>query len=443
MVTPSRSARSRVPDASANIPPFWHRLNAFFLFPLQGKPLVYAFFLALCSLAVMVSELIGFFVIVGVLLSTARYSFKVAAMASKGVLRSADFDDTPSDPGWTHLPWKFLGVLVVHGLLIGLLGTVSEGLADLGSLVSSLVIPATLMVLIQRFSLVSALNPAELFRAMAAVGLPYLLLCVFMMLLSMGMPMAWAILLPLAPKGLIAAVLMFVVVYFSWVTASMLGYVMFQNHRDLDIDLVQEPEEILRGAGQGRAESPAARLARERDAEVADLVREGQVREAVELAYDWQRVNTDSLADQRRYHRVLLLSDKIDSLQWFTQKYIDQLLKEHKGQEALQVYSATLSKLPELSLESPDATLALAQLAWKAQDSARAIALLKGFDKRYARHPTVPQAYELIARILHQGLGRTQQALAVYRALLAQHPQHASTQEVAWLLRDHIAQPAA
>ena len=39
---------SRAPESDDNdsaqwvIPPFWHKLNSFFLFPLQGTPLVYA-----------------------------------------------------------------------------------------------------------------------------------------------------------------------------------------------------------------------------------------------------------------------------------------------------------------------------------------------------------------------------------------------------------------
>jgi hypothetical protein len=442
MALPASHSPPKGETPATDITPFWHRLNAFFLFPLQARPLAYAVFLSLCSLAVLVSPLIGFFAVVGILLATARYGFKVAAMASMGVLRAADFDTTPSDPEWVPLPWKFLGVMLVHGCVIALLTVGSGGLGTLGQLVSSLVMPATLMVLIQRCSLVSALNPAELFRAVTAVGLPYLLLCLFMMLLSMGTPMAWSLLAPRAPEGLVAPVLMFVIVYFSWVTASMLGYVMFQNHRNLDIDLVQEPHDALGASGQTRAESSAVRLDRQRDADVAEMVREGNIREAFELAYEWQRVNPDSLADQRRYHRVLLLTDKSDTLAHFTQRYVHQLLKENKGQEALQVHAVTLAKMPALVLESPNSTLALARLAWKAQDAPQAIALLKGFDKRYARHPTVPLAYELIARILYQGMGRTAQSLAILRAMQTQYPQHDSTQELAWLLRDHIAQPA-
>lgn len=445
---PSTStSRSRHTPAAPKVPPFWHRLNAFFLFPFQARPLIYAVFLSLCTLTVMVSPLIGVFAVIGVLLATARYSFKVAAMASMGVLDSADYDTARSDPAWTHLPWKFLGVLMVHGLLIGLLTSAGEGLGVIGEFLSSMLVPATLMVLIQTTSFRSAINPAELLRAMAAVGMPYLLLCVFMLLLSMGMPVAWSLLLPLAPKGLIAPLMAFVAVYFSWVTAAMVGYVMFQNHENLDIDLVKDPSNDLVQAAQGgqRTGPVVDPVVRERDAQVAALIKDGDIQTAQELAYDWQRSNPESLADQRRYHRVLLLTDKKDTLVWFTQKLIQSLMKEQKGQEALQVYEATLAKYPELTLESAELTLTLAQLAWKGLDHRQALALLKGFDKRYPRDPAVPKAYELIARVLHQGMGRTDQALAVYRAMLRHFPQHPSTQEAAWLLREHTggAAPAA
>ena len=51
-----------------------------------------------------------------------------------------------TDPDWKVLPWKFFGVLVVHGMLIGFLGRQSEVLGIVASVISSLLLPATLMV---------------------------------------------------------------------------------------------------------------------------------------------------------------------------------------------------------------------------------------------------------------------------------------------------------
>ena len=445
MPSPSRTTPTphRPRPTPPKIPPFWNRLNAFFLFPFQFRPLMYAVVLSFCAFAVTLGPLIGFFAVIGILLATARYGFRVAAMASVGLLQSSEFDRAQSDPGWKNLPWKFLGALFVHGVVISMMASVSEGLGSVGSVVSSLLVPATLMVLIQTTSLRSAINPAELMRAMGAVGLPYLVLCGFMLLLSLGMPMVWALLLPLAPKGLIAPLMAFVAVYFSWVTASMVGYVMYQNHEDLDIDVVKTPLSEAATSGVRRPGAAGDAVARERDAQVSGLVREGHIQEAYDLAYEWQRTDTESLADQRRFHRVLLLANKPDRLAWYTQKYLQSLLKAQKGQEALQAHEATLAKLPDLVLESPELTVALAELAVKRMNHAQALALLKGFDKRYPRDPLVPQAYGLIARVLHEGMGRTAQALAVYRGLQKSHPQHPATQDVAWLLRDHTGEALA
>ena len=78
-----------------------------------------------------------------------------------------------TDPDWKVLPCKFFGVLVVHGMLIGFLGRQSEVLGIVASLISSLLLPATLAVLIQSFSLRAALSPFELLAAMTGIGARY------------------------------------------------------------------------------------------------------------------------------------------------------------------------------------------------------------------------------------------------------------------------------
>ena len=54
----------------------------------------------------------------------------------------------------------------------------------------------------------------------------------------------------------------------------------------------------------------------------------------------------------------------------------------------------------------------------------------------------MPQAYELIIRALKQGLARGDKALPVYQALQRRYPDHPSTQEAAWVLRDELGTAA-
>lgn len=177
-----------------------------------------------------------------------------------------------TDPDWKVLPWKFFGVLVVHGMLIGFLGRQSEVLGIVASLISSLLLPATLMVLIQSFSLRAALSPFELLATMTAIGAQYLLLCLFLFLLQQ----ARGILLPITPRALLLPVGVFAAVYFLWVMASLIGYVMYQHHGALEIDLLREPEPDAASA----AARPVKTEAQVRDAEVSALVQKSDLKEA-------------------------------------------------------------------------------------------------------------------------------------------------------------------
>ena len=137
------------------------------------EPLIYAALLALASYLLFLPGIIKFFTVLGLVLGASLYAFKVAALASRGVLHSRDYTNALTDPDWKVLPWKFFGVLVVHGMLIGFLGRQSEVLGIVASVISSLLLPATLMVLIQSFSLRAALSPFELLATMTAIGAQY------------------------------------------------------------------------------------------------------------------------------------------------------------------------------------------------------------------------------------------------------------------------------
>ena len=98
-------------------------------------------------------------------------------------------------------------------------------------------------------------------------------------------------------------------------------------------------------------------------------------------------------------------------------------------------WSACRARAPDFALEEAGHTLALAQAAWKGGDARTALELLKGFDKRYRGHASVPDAYELIVRVLVQGLGKPEPARAVLTALQQRYPDSPQTREAEWLLR--------
>ena len=415
------------------IPPFWHKLNSFFLFPLQKTPLMYAVVLSLCGYLLLWGMLAAIFVGLGLALAVSRYAFKVAALASIGVTNSEDYRKYGGDDSWTALPWKFFGFLLFYGFIIGKLDGASKGLGALAELAVSFLIPATLMVLISTASLRAALNPFILLGTVSRIGLPYFLLCLFLFLLMQGAPMAIMLLLPLMPKAVLAPLVCFALIYFSWVMAALIGYVMYQHHAELEIEPVKGPDDEAVAKVD-----PAVAEAKRRDAAVARLVQDSKMQEALETAREWLRTAPDSIADQQRYHRVLKLTDKADELARHAQEFIPLLIRKQRMGEALEAWGSCYKRTPSFKLASADATLALAQTAWKRTQASHTLALLQGFEKNYPGHDATPLAQELVVRALKQGVNKPDQAIRVFMRMKMRYPDHASTQEAAWILRDDL-----
>jgi hypothetical protein len=422
---------------SPEITPFWQRLHTFFMFPFQVEPLIVAVLLSLLGYLLLMPFFMAIPAVLVILVVTTRYAFKVAALASRGVVHSRDYTRQMMDPEWNSLPWALFGVSVVHVFIIRFLLQLNPWLGLIGSLASSLLLPATFMVLIQSGRMLPALNPFELMATMFDIGKHYFLLCLFLFLLQVGMPQALAVLLPITPRLLLLPVVIFTIIYFTWVMAALIGYVMYQHHGSLDIDVLQQPE----GAAPVSTERPEVIEARRRDAEVAALVQSGDLQGAITEAREWVRTGQNPLADERRYHRVLLL-DTVQSgrLADHTPRYIALLVNARQAGEAIKVLEAVQAKLPDFALTSSADTLALAEQAWKQMEAKRTLQLLRGFDKRFPNTPEIPRACELVVRALKQGMARGDMALPLYQSMLKRYPDHPATQEARWVLREELGQ---
>ena len=415
------------------IPPFWQKLNSFFLFPLQTEPLLYALLLSACSYG-LIFGIIGIFAVgLGLMLAVSRYAFKVSALASRGITHSSDFRASHAEEEWKWLPWKFFGVLFVFGLFVGFLTSRSMALGIVANLIVAFLIPATWMVLINTNRLSSAINPFELLATIFGIGKSYLLLCFFLFLLQQGSPMVMMTLLKIAKPALVLPLMSFVMIYFTWVMAAMIGYVMYQHHAALDIDPVQAPE----GVASVQID-PKEIEAKRRDAVVARMVQDNKMDEAVNQAREWQREDHESLHDLRRYFRVLKLTEKADALADLAQRFIPLLMAQQRSSEALDAWVSCVKRKPDFQLASAQASYDLAQQAWRAGKPKYVLILGKGFEKRFAGSALVPSMLELMVRAYKQGLDQPMQGVHVYMRMKQLFPDHASTKEVEWVLRDEL-----
>lgn len=428
-----------VKDALPPPPPFWHRLNSFFAFPFQMRPLAYGLLLSFCSLlfdaVFFLPQALALFVIeVGIMLAASRYGFKIIALGARGIRDSADFGRESSDE-WTYLPWKLFAISLVQAFLIGWLAWYAPILGTVGLFVMSFTFPAAVIVLVQSGSFFQAMNPANVMDAMRIIGWPYALLCFFLFLLSTGAQVALAMVLPMFDGRIVLPIVNFAFIYFGWVMASLLGYVMFQHHDAFGFDAVPGSE-LPDGAPVDRR-TPAQIAAQRTDAEVAQLITDGDLAAALGTAYEAQRTaDSNDLAAQRRYHRVLaLMPEKKDTMLDHARRFIPLLMRRDLASEALKVFKACKERDKAFALDDPAMVIAMARAEWRNGDAHATLALLSGFDKRFRDNEAIPQAYELAARALVQGLGRSDMAQPILTTMEARYPDSEQTQEVRWLLR--------
>ncbi|WP_213955250.1 hypothetical protein [Variovorax sp. dw_954] len=416
--------------ADAAITPFWLRLPRFFLFPLQWEPLLYAALLAVSSLIVFVIPLpfVDILVEIGILLAASRYAFTVIHFSSQGFLHTRDFP-AQGDPDLVGLPWKLFAVLLVMGAVTAACGMLSKNLAIAAYGLASLALPAIVVVLAQTASVGEALNPAQWWAVVRAMGWPYLALWAFLFFLSGGTEIAVPMLAPLVKPWMLLPLVNFAIVYFSWAMAALLGYAMYQYHDALGIDV----RFVSRATP---AERDASEEARAIDAHVADLIEHGEADIALGIAYDAARVAEDDVYAQRRYHRVLAVAGKPEDLLRHGKTFIELLMRGKFESEAMSVHATCVAKDPNFLCVNPGNVVSFAQLQWRAGDARAALALLKGFDKRYAGHASIPDAYELAARVLIQGLDRRDLAKPILDVMKKRYPKTPQTEEVRWLLRD-------
>lgn len=402
-----------------DIAPFWQRLPVFFRYPLHWEPLLYMSLLALATLLGFILPVPQPFdhllVHLGVWLAFVRYAYKTLDQTAQGLLtpeahRLLDGEDRAS------LPYKQFAIFIVAGFVLDLAGRVGSLLFGAMLIFSMLALPASTMILSITRSFRAGLNPLAAIDMMRSIGLPYLGLCAFLFLLSASQQALLAILLPRLPGWLLLPALNFVAMYFMLIMFNMMGYVVYQYHRSLGVPISAAAPAAARSAGDGAGD-------------IGQLIGAGRIDEALDIAYEAQRVAPDDLAAHERYHKLLALAGRDERLLAHGRRYLGLLLQKGLGDDALTLHGALLTRDPAFAPEQPAQLLRLAEAARRRRDFASALALVKGFDKRFPRHADIPAVYLFAARVLSENLRQEAGARQILGVLLARYPEHPASTE--------------
>ena len=404
------------PVLSSEVPaitPFWQRIPRFFRYPLHLEPLLYMAVLSLATLLGFVlplpSPLDHLVVHLGVWLAFIRYAYKTLDQTAQGLL-TPDRHQFYDAKERANLPYKQFAIFMVAGFAISVAGWLGDFATGLAVVFVVLSMPASIMILSISQSFWAGLNPLAAVGMMRVIGLPYLGLCAFLFLLSSSQGILQMELMPRVPEWLLMPSLNFVAMYFTLIMFNMMGYVVFQYHALLGVEV--------------SAAAPAAAGAVSAVDAIGQLIAAGEIDAALELAYEAQRTAPDDLVAHGRYHKLLLLAGRDDRALAHARAYLALLLQKGRGEQALDLHRAMCERDASFAPEQPAHWLRLAEAARRRREYPQALALIKGFDKRFPRHPEIPAVYLFAASVLCENLRQDASARQILEAILTRYPEH-------------------
>lgn len=406
----------------APITPFWRRIPRFFRFPAYRQPLARNLVLSLVMAAALYSG--SWIVLVPAALATsvvlARYGFLVIERASQGYLTPDDYPVLASEAHpWR--PYKMFAIFLIALFLVSLVGALSGSgfLLLVGMVLVALAMPASVMSMAQSDSLRRAMNPVRLMGIVQGIGAPYLVLCLFLLLLMTGSNQAFELVAPLFKERywLLMGISTFVGNYFFLIMCALIGYVMYQYHDALGV-VVLGPGDSGRPVLKGRVDLRA----RQRDALIGRHVAAGELKEAIALVSEDLAERPNDLSLHARLRRLLQADGDSARLDELGDRYLALLVKSGNLDEALQVLAEEAGRRPGHALQEADLVVPLARRALELGRYEQAGALLRGFDKRWPGHADLPEVYLLGGRLLVEGARDEAGARRLFEHVLAAYP---------------------
>ena len=395
-------------DHQAVDAPFWQLSNRFFAYPFD--PLMLFFVVAIGvvanghgTIAALIFLLLNFLVL--------RYS-----LAS---IRTIAHDDW-QPPSFNHAMAETRGLVLKLILLVAtfsgggfLLMNFSETAGWVLLAFGLLALPAAIMVLAMSDSFLSAVNPFLLIKMMRIFGWPYLLVWFAYTAITSAPEVAYA----LSPTGMSGDVLAFFVgalgAYSCFVTAAMMGYVLYQHRDQLGIE--------IRGR-RGRLLDPGDYIVKQALGSSHVYIQEHKYDDAFKVVRTALNANDANLELNRRLFQLVLIKGSDKKLLVAAGEFIRLLFAQGQQREATEVWRQMSGRIPGYLPEDADLRLMLGSELARQNRWKDAKAVLLNLHKTDPRFEGLGEAYLVLALVYLEGFGDRSNAAKLQDYVAQQHP---------------------
>lgn len=301
---------------------------------------------------------------------------------------------------------------------------------------ASLLLPSAAMVIALDDAFFRSLNPLNVLRYVGAMGGTYFALWAFFLVIAgsrqvvLGAGRDW-------PVAVAFPIELGLATYLGLVLCALMGYVLYQHHDELGLDVEVDFDTHHRAGGaEGIARAGNAHAAL-RQKEPTDpferrlkaLLDAGDVPGAIAEVRNEMRYDRLDAPLNRRLHELLVRQGQPQAILEHGGQWLRSLARAKDGPGLLAALRELRRLDPAYEVSDGGVIAPAAAAALDRGDHATATGLLKGFDKRYPQHEDTPWVFFLAARLMSEHARQHDKAERLLQAIVARHASHAIAAE--------------
>lgn len=403
--------------SSPSITPFWRNLPRFFIYPIQfSSVLRIAGYSIISVLASGVPDIFSSALRFILWIVFLKYAFLVMTRTANGRFDAPNgFDGEVGDVAQVMRQYGLFLILglstTVSGLMFG------RGGYYLVWMLGCITLPAATMIIAVTRNFLQSLSPKSILFFIKTIGSPYLALCFFLFSLTTSSRWLQNFFGTHIDSWMVWPLISFVEFYFVLIIYHMMGYAIYQYHRELGVDAAVGFENADAKYSTSKGADPVL-------AQLSDMMAEGNEEVAIDLLREALRLRWENNDLHERYQKLLMASGKTSAAQQHAKEFIVKLVNEKRLFRALDLCEHYLKINPDFQLQDSFQIQELAAAAALGKRYQLALSLMRRFDRRYPQHPHIPHAFFLSAQIFAEQYQMNKEAIRILHAIQFKFPEH-------------------
>jgi len=376
---------------SGSAEPFWRRLQEAFRYPLNRNALPVIIGISAFTTFLWATPLLGiitFIIYLALIGAMLKYCFRCLEHTAEGEMSAPDIGDAYQSG--LGLLLKLFLMFIITTFAIGAVGAyVGTAIAGLLGILTLVMLPAVIIRFAQSDEIFDSLNPIAALQLILAIGLPYGLLIVFMMIMMGSVGVIQQLIGD--HFSIISHVLQAIASnYYLVVVFHLMGYMLFQYQEKIGYSARADNITTTRSDEDIHA------------AKIDVNVKEGNYNTAVKLFEDALKKFPNTPLFYQQFFDFSCNTKNKPLIRESTNHYLNWLYKNREYEKIVAAFATATRQCPDFIPDNPGARLHLAKNCATKGIPATTVKLVNGMHKSFPNFEGLAEAYNLLANALDE-----------------------------------------